>query len=66
MKNTPFIISGQAFIEEELALQPVDIYIEGGIITAIEESARYHQYGSVLHFLMHIPISGTLLRWIAV
>ncbi|MFY9800180.1 MAG: amidohydrolase family protein [Methanoregula sp.] len=40
MKNTPFIISGQAFIEEELALLPVDIYIEGGIITAIEESAR--------------------------
>jgi cytosine/adenosine deaminase-related metal-dependent hydrolase len=40
MNNAPFRISGHAFIEEEAALLPVDLYIEGGIITAIEESSR--------------------------
>jgi cytosine/adenosine deaminase-related metal-dependent hydrolase len=40
MKNAPFRISGHAFIEDEPSLLPVDLYIEGGIITAIEESSR--------------------------
>jgi cytosine/adenosine deaminase-related metal-dependent hydrolase len=39
MKKTPLIVSGHAFVGEELALLPVDIIIEDGIITAIEESA---------------------------
>jgi len=38
MKNIPLIISGQAFVGEDLALLPVDIVIENGIITAIEEN----------------------------
>ena len=38
MKNIPLMISGQAFVGEDLALLPVDIVIENGIITAIEEN----------------------------
>jgi cytosine/adenosine deaminase-related metal-dependent hydrolase len=36
----PLELSGHAFVGEELTLQPVDIIIEDGIITAIEENAR--------------------------
>jgi cytosine/adenosine deaminase-related metal-dependent hydrolase len=38
MKNTLQQVSGQAFIGEDLALRPVDIIIENGIITAIEDN----------------------------
>ena len=40
MKNIPFMVSGQALVGEELALRPVDIVIESGIITAIEENQK--------------------------
>jgi cytosine/adenosine deaminase-related metal-dependent hydrolase len=40
MKKTPLKLSGQAFVGEELTMSPVDIIIEGGIITAIEENVR--------------------------
>jgi cytosine/adenosine deaminase-related metal-dependent hydrolase len=40
MKNIPLIVSGQALIGEELTLRPVDIVIECGIITAIEETTK--------------------------
>src|SRR5512136_1997333 len=40
MKNTALELSGHAFIGEELTLQPVDIIIEDGVITAIEENVR--------------------------
>jgi len=40
MKNTSCMISGHAFIEEELTLRAVDISIESGIIAAIEENSR--------------------------
>jgi cytosine/adenosine deaminase-related metal-dependent hydrolase len=39
MKKTPHIVSGHAFVGEDLVLLSVDIIIECGIITAIEESA---------------------------
>ncbi|MFA7694215.1 MAG: amidohydrolase family protein [Methanoregula sp.] len=38
--NVPQIVSGQALLGEELALGPVDIVIENGRITAIEENPR--------------------------
>jgi cytosine/adenosine deaminase-related metal-dependent hydrolase len=40
MKKTLLQISGQALIGEELTLTPVDIIIENGRITAIEENPR--------------------------
>jgi cytosine/adenosine deaminase-related metal-dependent hydrolase len=40
MKNTSCMISGHAFIGEELTLRAVDISIESGIIAAIEENSR--------------------------
>jgi cytosine/adenosine deaminase-related metal-dependent hydrolase len=40
MKNIPLMISGQAFVGEDLALLPVDIVIENGIISAIEENPK--------------------------
>ncbi len=40
MKNIPLIVSGQALVEEDLILRPVDIVIENGSITAIEENPR--------------------------
>ena len=40
MKNSPHRISGHAFIGEDLELRPVDIVIESGIITAIDETKR--------------------------
>ena len=40
MKNTSHIISGQAFIGEELESRLVDIVIDSGIITAIEENPK--------------------------
>jgi cytosine/adenosine deaminase-related metal-dependent hydrolase len=40
MKNTLQQISGQALVGNELTLEPVDIMIENGIITAIEENRR--------------------------
>ena len=40
MKNIPLMVSGHAFIGEELDLRPVDIVIERGIITAIEENPK--------------------------
>ena len=39
MKKTMFTVSGQALVGDELKLSPVDIFIENGIITAIEENA---------------------------
>lgn len=36
----PLVISGKAFIGDELTLLPVDIVIEQGIITAIEENDK--------------------------
>jgi cytosine/adenosine deaminase-related metal-dependent hydrolase len=38
MKKTLFTVSGQALVGEELELRPVDIIIENGIITAVEET----------------------------
>jgi len=38
--NVPQIVSGLALLGEELALRPVDIIIEQGLITAIEENPR--------------------------
>jgi cytosine/adenosine deaminase-related metal-dependent hydrolase len=38
MKNTPLELSGHAFLGEDFDLRPVDIIIESGIITAIEEN----------------------------
>ncbi|HZK30587.1 MAG TPA: amidohydrolase [Methanoregula sp.] len=40
MKNIPLMVSGQAFVGVDLALRPVDIVIENGIITAIEENPK--------------------------
>jgi cytosine/adenosine deaminase-related metal-dependent hydrolase len=40
MKKTLQQISGQALVGDELVLEPVDIIIENGIITAIEENTR--------------------------
>jgi cytosine/adenosine deaminase-related metal-dependent hydrolase len=40
MKKNPLIVSGHAFVGEDLALVPADIIIEDGIVSAIEESAR--------------------------
>jgi cytosine/adenosine deaminase-related metal-dependent hydrolase len=40
MKKFPLVVSGNAFIGEELALLAVDIIIVDGIITAIEESDK--------------------------
>jgi len=40
MKKTLQQISGQALVGDELTLAPVDIIIENGLITAIEENAR--------------------------
>jgi cytosine/adenosine deaminase-related metal-dependent hydrolase len=40
MKNIPLMVSGQAFIGEDLVLRPVDIVIESGIITAIEDNPK--------------------------
>ena len=37
MKKTPLIVSGHAFVGEDLALLPADIIIEDGIVTAVEE-----------------------------
>ena len=38
MKKTMFTISGQALVGEELELLPVDIIIENGIISSVEET----------------------------
>lgn len=40
MKNNPLQISGHAFLGEELTPAPVDIIIEGGTISAIEENRK--------------------------
>jgi len=40
MKKTMFTVSGQALVGEELELQTVDIFIENGIISAIEETCH--------------------------
>jgi len=40
MKNIPLMVSGQALVGEELALMPVDIVMERGIITAIEDNPK--------------------------
>jgi cytosine/adenosine deaminase-related metal-dependent hydrolase len=40
MKNIPLMVSGQAFIGEDLVLRPVDIVIESGVIKAIEDNPR--------------------------
>ena len=38
MKKTIFTVSGQALVGEELELRPVDVIVENGIITAVEET----------------------------
>jgi cytosine/adenosine deaminase-related metal-dependent hydrolase len=38
MRKTIFTVSGQALVGKELELRPVDIIIENGIITAVEET----------------------------
>ena len=43
MKKTLHQISGQALIGDELTLSPVDIIIENGYITAIEDNSRAPQ-----------------------
>lgn len=43
MKKTLHQISGQALIGDELTLSPVDIILENGYITAIEDNARAPQ-----------------------
>jgi len=43
MNTTPLELSGHAFIGEELEIRAVDIFIENGIITAIEDTARADQ-----------------------
>ena len=43
MKTTPIELSGHAFMGEELEIRAVDIIIESGIITAIEDTARAPQ-----------------------
>jgi cytosine/adenosine deaminase-related metal-dependent hydrolase len=40
MKKISYRVSGQALVGEELELQPADIIIENGTITAIEETRR--------------------------
>jgi cytosine/adenosine deaminase-related metal-dependent hydrolase len=40
MKTNPLIISGKAFVGEDLVLTPVDIIVESGTITAIEENPK--------------------------
>ena len=40
MKKNHQQVSGYALLDEELALSPVDIFIENGVITAIEENSR--------------------------
>ena len=40
MKNIPLMVSGHALLGEDLTLLPVDIVIENGIITAIEENPK--------------------------
>jgi cytosine/adenosine deaminase-related metal-dependent hydrolase len=40
MKKTSYRISGQALVEEDLTLLPVDIIIENGTITAVEETCH--------------------------
>ena len=65
MKNNPLIISGKALVGEDLYCTPVDIIIESGIITAIEENPKARDIGSALHSLMPIPTLGIQLRWTA-
>jgi len=40
MKNTSCIVSGQAFVGEDLELRQVDVVITNGIITAVEEKPK--------------------------
>lgn len=40
MNSSPFVLSGHALTGEDLALRPVDIVIENGTITAVEDAAR--------------------------
>lgn len=40
MKKSSYTVSGQAFVGEELALLPMDIFIENGTIVALEENRR--------------------------
>lgn len=40
MKKSLQQVSGYAFLGDELALSPVDIFIENGVITAIEDNSR--------------------------
>ncbi|OPX63870.1 MULTISPECIES: amidohydrolase family protein [unclassified Methanoregula] len=43
MKMPEKKVSGYALLDEELALSPVDMYIENGTVTAIEENSRAPQ-----------------------
>ncbi len=40
MKNIPLVVSGHAFVGEDLELRSVDIVMESGIITEIEENLK--------------------------
>ena len=63
--NLTQILSGMALIGEELALRPVDIVIDKGRITAIEEKTRAPRSGSVRRFLTPIPTLPILSPWSA-
>ena len=59
--NIPQIVSGQALVGEELALRPVDIVIEEGRITAIEENPRApHTWICPAFFDAHTHLGDTV------
>jgi cytosine/adenosine deaminase-related metal-dependent hydrolase len=59
--NSPSLVSGQALLGEELALRPVDIVIEEGRITAIEENPRApHTWICPAFFDAHTHLGDTV------
>jgi len=59
--NSPTIVSGQALLGEELALRPVDIVVEQGRITAIEENPRApHTWICPAFFDAHTHLGDTI------
>ena len=63
--NPTQILSGLALIGEELALRPVDIVIDKGRITAIDERTRAPRSGSARRFLTPILTLPILSPWTA-
>jgi cytosine/adenosine deaminase-related metal-dependent hydrolase len=61
MKNSPLVISGHAFTGDDLALQSVEIVIEMGIITAIEEIPKVpHTWICPAFFNAHTHLGDTI------